>query len=427
MRLSALKNLSNVALRPMSVRCCSVLLIFSAVVVVTFTCQPLRAVQALQESRQQKEINSVQKAELGQTRNAFRIDNLFLSGQFAPDDLGIIKRAGIDRIISLRTEGEIEWDEKGLVEAAGIEFQSLPVAGVDSLTDEFLDQTCLILKDAEGRTLIHCGIVGRAAAVWIAHRVLNEGVSIAQAEQEAATMMPQLGSLKTRVLEYVEKRQSASPKAQDPVQRPTSVKPGINDSFLDPNLDPQQYVERFEVESREVYESRHQVLRALRIRPGMRIADIGAGTGLYTRLFANETGPTGWVFAVDIAPPMIQHIAQRAATDNQRNITGVICQEDSVCLPPESIDLAFVCDTYHHFEFPQATLQSIHSALKPGGRLAVIDFIRIEGKSRPWTLDHVRAGQEVFTAEILEAGFQKISEVEIAGFEENYFLIFEKQ
>jgi protein tyrosine phosphatase (PTP) superfamily phosphohydrolase (DUF442 family) len=184
------------------------------------------------------------------------VNNLFLSGQFSPDDIDVIKRAGIERIISLRTEGEVEWDEKGLVEAAGIEFRNLPVAGVDSLTDEFLDQTCLILKDAEGRTLIHCGIVGRAAAVWIAHRVLNEGISIPQAEQEAAAMFPQLGSLKKRVLEYVEQRQTAGAETQDPVLRPQSVKPGINDSFLDPQLDPLQYVDRFEVESREVYESR---------------------------------------------------------------------------------------------------------------------------------------------------------------------------
>lgn len=169
-----------------------------------------------------------------------------------------------------------------------------------------------------------------------------------------------------------------------------------------------------------------EILKACNIKPGMRIADIGAGTGLFTRLFANQTGPTGWVFAIDISPRLIQHVNQQSVEHNLRNVTAVLCLEDSICLPPESIDLAYICDTYHHFEYPQSTLASIYSALKPGGRMVVIDFIRIEGVSRPWILGHVRAGQEVFTAEIEQAGFQLTRQVEIPGFEENYFLIFTK-
>jgi predicted methyltransferase len=88
--------------------------------------------------------------------------------------------------------------------------------------------------------------------------------------------------------------------------------------------------------------------------------------------------------------------------------------------------VAFVCDTYHHFEYPRSTLATIHQSLKPGGALIVIDFERIPGKSREFTLNHVRAGKDVFQSEIESAGFKMVEEVEIPGFEENHFLRFRK-
>jgi ubiquinone/menaquinone biosynthesis C-methylase UbiE len=94
-------------------------------------------------------------------------------------------------------------------------------------------------------------------------------------------------------------------------------------------------------------------------------------------------------------------------------------------LPEKSIDVAFICDTYHHFEFPQKTMASIHRALKPGGQMIVIDFKRIDGKSSEFILKHVRAGQEVFTAEIRDAGFKQLDEIKML--KENYFLRFERR
>lgn len=106
------------------------------------------------------------------------------------------------------------------------------------------------------------------------------------------------------------------------------------------------------------------------------------------------------------------------------NVVGVVCTPASVQLPQNSIDLAFVCDTYHHFEFPQKTVTSLHRALRPNGKVVVIDFHRIEGKSREWVLNHVRAGQEVFTKEIVTHGFKQVEERKFL--KENYFLVFEK-
>lgn len=206
-----------------------------------------------------------------------------------------------------------------------------------------------------------------------------------------------------------------------------SVRPGINKGYLDPDLKVADWLKRFEVESREVFVQRDTVVAACRIRKGMTVADIGAGTGLYTRLFSEATGSDGWVYAVDISGRFLEHIRARAVSEGQTNISPILCPENSVALPPNSVDLAFTCDTYHHFEFPKGTLASIARALKKGGTLVVVDFERIPGTSREWVLGHVRASKELVKQEILQAGFEFVDEVTVEGFKENYFLRFRKK
>ncbi len=203
----------------------------------------------------------------------------------------------------------------------------------------------------------------------------------------------------------------------------TSVKPGINDAFRNP--DAKEFTERFEVESREVYSRRKEIVAACEIKPGMAVADIGAGTGLFTRLFAEAVGPEGKVLAVDIAQNFLDHIEKSAREVGLKNVETVLASVDSTGLPPASVDLAFICDTYHHFEFPHKTMTSLHRALKPGGRVVLIDFRREPGRSTDWVLDHVRAGQHVFESEIIAAGFRKVSE-NADLLKENYFVVFEK-
>lgn len=209
-------------------------------------------------------------------------------------------------------------------------------------------------------------------------------------------------------------------------EKQESVKPGINEKFLDPNLKVAEWLKRFEVESREVFHARDAVMAACKVKPGMTVADVGAGTGLYTRLFAEAVGDDGWVFAVDINARFLEHIQARAKAEGQTNITSVLSPQDSVSLPGASVDLVFLCDTYHHFEFPAPSLASIFAALKPGGELVLMDFERIEGVSSEWIMGHVRAGKEVFRAEIEAAGFELVEEVDVVGLKENYFLRFQK-
>ncbi len=200
-----------------------------------------------------------------------------------------------------------------------------------------------------------------------------------------------------------------------------SVKPGINEAFQDPDVE--KFIGLFENEGRDAYDHRHEIVKACQLKLGMVVADIGAGTGLFTRMFSPVVGANGRVYALDISEKFLKHIETTAKDEGLTNITGVVCKQDSVNLPANSIDLAFICDTYHHFEFPQKTMESIHRALKPGGQLILIDFHRIESVSREWLMTHVRAGQEVFTKEILESGFRQVEEKK-GLLKESYFVRF---
>jgi predicted methyltransferase len=206
------------------------------------------------------------------------------------------------------------------------------------------------------------------------------------------------------------------------VAQPASVNPGINDSYRSP--DPDEFTGRFETESREVYAHRQKIVTTAHVKPGMSVADVGAGTGLFTRLFADVVGPEGKVYAVDIAESFLRHIDKTSADRGLKNVSTIRATADSSNLAERSIDLAFICDTYHHFEFPEKTMSSIHRALRPGGRVVVVDFHRIEGVSSEWVMSHVRAGQEVFRREIESAGFRLLEEPEFL--EENYVMVFEK-
>jgi SAM-dependent methyltransferase len=204
-----------------------------------------------------------------------------------------------------------------------------------------------------------------------------------------------------------------------------SVKPGINASFLARDLDVKRYTKRFEGESREVYALREQLADALELTPGDSVADVGAGTGMFIAPLSNRVGSTGRVFAVDIAPRFLEHLRARADREGLSNVSVVHAREDSVALPTASLDLAWVCDTYHHFEYPQSTLASLFRAIRPGGHLVLVDFHRVPGETPDWLLEHVRAGQGVFRAEIETAGFILESEPDV-GLRTNYMLRFRR-
>ncbi|MGA2254405.1 MAG: DUF1553 domain-containing protein [Thermoguttaceae bacterium] len=202
-----------------------------------------------------------------------------------------------------------------------------------------------------------------------------------------------------------------------------SVNPGINAPY-EKNPDPKTFAASFEVESREVFNLRKEIVAACRLKPGMSVADVGAGTGLFTRLFAAEVAPGGTVYAADIAEAFLNHIAATCKDAGIKNVKTVLCKVDSSELPPTAVDVVFLCDVYHHFEFPAKTLATLHAALKPSGRLVLVDYRREEDKTPQWRLKHVRAGQEVFTREIEAAGFKLQGEEKFL--KDNYMVEFQR-
>lgn len=406
-------------LKPLTITCCL------CVIAATATLYSQESNTNVQENSEVANSNVpyIIECRLGAAKNVHNLNDIYFSGQFLETDVAEIKRQQIKRVISLRTIGEVEWDEKRVLEEAGVDFLSIPFKSMDSLTDEVFQRVREALGESQQKTLIHCGSGSRVGCVWLVYRVLDEGVALdtALAESKKIGMSSQIYEAKAK--DYIERMQEK----QSAEQKEVSVKPGINKNFIDPGMSVEDYVKRFEIESREVYLARKTILNELAISPGASVADVGAGTGLFSRMFSKSVGEAGWVYAVDISPRFIEHINRQADAMNLDNITGVLCAENSINLPPHSVDVVFVCDTYHHFEYPQSTLASIHRALKPNGELVVIDFERIPGESREWLLGHVRAGKEVFRAEIMDAGFALDEEVTIKGFKENYFLRFRKK
>jgi predicted methyltransferase len=193
-----------------------------------------------------------------------------------------------------------------------------------------------------------------------------------------------------------------------------SVKPGINDKYK--TADVERTAKMFEGEKRDVVVKRDEILAACQLKPGMTVADVGAGTGLFTRLFASKVAPEGKVFAVDITESFVEHIEKTCEEQGIENVACIVCTPKSAKLPPESVELVFLCDTYHHFEYPFKMLDSIRTALRSDGRLIIID--------RKDASNHVRADQATVKSEAVAAGFKFLDESKVS--EKEYLMRFQK-
>jgi arsenite methyltransferase len=145
--------------------------------------------------------------------------------------------------------------------------------------------------------------------------------------------------------------------------------------------------------SRDAWQHPEQVIQALAIRPGQRVADLGAGGGYFTFRLADAVGSTGIVYAVDIDPGMIAYLQRRAAEDGYRNVDVILAAPDDPRLPQDGVDLIFTCDTYHHLEDRTAYFARLKQYLRPGGRVAIIDhsgshglFVKLFGHFTPTSL-----------------------------------------
>ena len=145
---------------------------------------------------------------------------------------------------------------------------------------------------------------------------------------------------------------------------------------------------------REAEEEPARAIEALDIKPGMTVADIGAGSGYYTVRLARKVGADGKVYATDIQVGMLSIIQRRAAMEKLTNIVPVLGAADDPKLPPGSMDLVLMVDVYHELAAPQAFVRRLREALKPDGRLVLIEF-RKEDPRVPIKEEHKMSVAEV--------------------------------
>lgn len=171
--------------------------------------------------------------------------------------------------------------------------------------------------------------------------------------------------------------------------------------------------------ARDAWQKPDEVVKALGLLPGQVACDVGAGPGYFTLRLAAAVGPAGRVYAVDVEPALLAALRQRLEQGKVRNVTPVLSLADDPLLPAGGCDLVLVADTYHHFPDGRAYLRLLAAALKPGGRLANVDFQRRDTGVGP-PVAH-RVAREAFLADAAAAGLTVVAE---HGFlPHQYFLV----
>lgn len=181
--------------------------------------------------------------------------------------------------------------------------------------------------------------------------------------------------------------------------------------------DAEKWSHVFDDPERDAWQKPHQVIHALALKPDARVADLGAGTGYFSARLANML-PKGRVYAVDIEPDMVRYLEARAKRENLRNLVAVAGAPGDPRLP-EKVDLILLVDVYHHIEDRVRYFSKLHAALRPGGRIAVVDF-RLDSPQGP--PPSARVAPETVKAEMRAAGYTPSAEHPFLPYQ--YFLVF---
>jgi predicted methyltransferase len=184
--------------------------------------------------------------------------------------------------------------------------------------------------------------------------------------------------------------------------------------------DAEKWSHVFDDPKRDAWQKPHQVIQALALKPDAVVADIGAGTGYFAVRLANMVSK-GRVYGVDVEPGMVKHLAERAKREKRVNLVAVAGAPDDPRLP-EKADLVLLVDVYHHIEERSRYFRRLQASLKPGGRVAIIDF-RLDSPEGPPKA--ARVAPEKVSAELKAAGYRLAKQ---HGFLPNqYFLVFEPE
>jgi ubiquinone/menaquinone biosynthesis C-methylase UbiE len=184
--------------------------------------------------------------------------------------------------------------------------------------------------------------------------------------------------------------------------------------------DPAAYIAFLDDPARDAYQKPDEVMKALALRPGEVVADIGAGSGYFTVRFARAVGETGRVYAVDISPDMIRHLNRRIRDAGIRNVVTVLSEPDDPLLPDASVDRLVIVDTWHHIEDQPRYLALLTRMLKPGGQVVHIDYQKRELPVGPPV--SMKVAREDLVRQMEAAGFRLAAEHTFLPYQ--YFLVF---
>jgi predicted methyltransferase len=180
------------------------------------------------------------------------------------------------------------------------------------------------------------------------------------------------------------------------------------------------WVAVFDDPTRDAWQKPAEVVAALALAPGMWVADLGAGTGYFSRHLAAAVGPAGAVFAVETEPNLVRHLRERAEKERTPNVIPLLASFANPRLPPAALDLVLIVDTFHHIDARLDYFRNLRGVLKPAGRIAIIDWHEHDlpvGPERDHKLPHAQVVEEMRAA-----GFTLVEEPAVLPYQ--YFLIF---
>jgi ubiquinone/menaquinone biosynthesis C-methylase UbiE len=185
--------------------------------------------------------------------------------------------------------------------------------------------------------------------------------------------------------------------------------------------DVERYAAMFESPERAEWQKPEAVVEALALRPGMVVADVGAGTGYFSARFAAAVGQGGAVLAADIEPAMIDYLRDRAEREGLGNLVPVLASTDDPRIPAGLADLVFICNTWHHIGDRVEYARRLSADLAPGGRVAILDYLPGDLPVGP-PAGHKMSAAEV-EAEMKQAGFRLADAPDLLPYQ--YLLVFE--
>ena len=177
----------------------------------------------------------------------------------------------------------------------------------------------------------------------------------------------------------------------------------------------------FDAPGRDEWQKPRELVEALKLRPGMHVADLGAGTGYFSRYLSAAVGSDGTVFAVDPEPNLIVHLRERAEQENTPNVVPILASADNPRLPVASTDRVLLVDTYHHIDGRRDYFRRLQRSLTRNGRVAIVDWHKHELPVGP-PPRHKLAREQV-VEEMTAAGYTLIEEPAVLPYQ--YILVFQ--